>query len=253
VDRKQEDTMLSTIRRLPSPALVISAIALLVAVGGGSYAIASLNSGTVKKIATRAAKKQIRLKAPRLSVKHAGTADNATNATTSTDSSQLGGQPPSAYQSRVGGSCPSSAITSIGADGSTTCAHGAVLPLHIGSVAGGTTILADIGVLGLQDVCRHPNPSDTRIVFTNNGSSGASLNWVYAQNSSVFQVSGTSVAPNGTATFDFPSGRIEGQFIFSYFDNTTFDGQETTVSLHAVDLTTSCEVTGTAQTATFHD
>ena len=39
----------------PSPALVISAIALIVAVGGGTFAFAALNNAKVKKIAKRQA------------------------------------------------------------------------------------------------------------------------------------------------------------------------------------------------------
>ena len=74
--------MLKRIRRLPSPALVISAIALVIAVGGGGYALASLNSGKVKRIARKQADKEIRKKASGLSVAHAVTANSATNATT---------------------------------------------------------------------------------------------------------------------------------------------------------------------------
>src|SRR5690242_6092486 len=86
--------MLKRIRSLPSPALVISAIALIIAVGGGSYAIASLNSGKVKKIAKKQANKQITKRAPGLSVAHASTADSATNAD---NASQLGGLAASAF------------------------------------------------------------------------------------------------------------------------------------------------------------
>jgi hypothetical protein len=64
--------MLNRIRRMPSPALVISIIALVVAVGGGTYAIA-LNKHDTKKIVN----KQIEKKAPKLSVKHAEKADKA--------------------------------------------------------------------------------------------------------------------------------------------------------------------------------
>jgi hypothetical protein len=76
--------MLSRIRRLPSPALVISVIALIVAVGGGATALA-LNGKGAKKIANQ----QIKKKAKNLKVLHAkkaghagtaGTADTATNA-----------------------------------------------------------------------------------------------------------------------------------------------------------------------------
>jgi len=70
--------MLTKIRRLPTPALVISVIALVVAVGGGAFAIASGDKQQDKKIAKKAIKKA----APGLSVKHASTADIATAAGT---------------------------------------------------------------------------------------------------------------------------------------------------------------------------
>jgi hypothetical protein len=73
--------VLSRIRRMPSPALAISVIALIVAVGGGAFAVASSNS-SVKKLATKIANKQITQRAAGLSVLHAGTADSATTATT---------------------------------------------------------------------------------------------------------------------------------------------------------------------------
>jgi hypothetical protein len=46
-------------RRLPSPALVISVIALIVAIGGGAVAIAALNKQKVKHIAAKEADKRI--------------------------------------------------------------------------------------------------------------------------------------------------------------------------------------------------
>ena len=78
--------MLSGIRRLPSPALMISVVALLAAVGGGTFAIAS----STKKVVN----KQITKRAPGLSVLHAKSAENATNA------NSLGGAPANAYETR---------------------------------------------------------------------------------------------------------------------------------------------------------
>lgn len=76
--------MLTRIRRLPSPALVISSIALIAAIGGGSFAFANsdkqmkkVTKQTVKKIS----KKEIKKAAPGLSVDHATSADSATSAT----------------------------------------------------------------------------------------------------------------------------------------------------------------------------
>ena len=65
--------MIGRVRRVPSPALVISVIALVVAIGGGTFAIASSDSKQDKKIA----KKVVNKLAPSLSVKHATTADRA--------------------------------------------------------------------------------------------------------------------------------------------------------------------------------
>ncbi len=84
--------MLKRIRRLPSPALVISAIALVIAVGGGGYALASLNSGKVKRIARKQADKEIRKKASDLSVAHAVTANTANTANTATNATTVGGE-----------------------------------------------------------------------------------------------------------------------------------------------------------------
>lgn len=74
--------MLSRIRRLPSPALVISTIALIVAVGGGTAALALTDNQKDKKIAKKVSNKQITKRAPGLSVKHAKTAGTATTADT---------------------------------------------------------------------------------------------------------------------------------------------------------------------------
>jgi hypothetical protein len=67
--------------RLPSPALVISFIALVVAVGGGTLAVAALTKPKVKTIAKAQANKQIDRRAPGLSVSHADTADKAGDVT----------------------------------------------------------------------------------------------------------------------------------------------------------------------------
>jgi hypothetical protein len=110
--------MLRRIRRLPSPALVISAIALVFAVGGGTFALAISKSKT-KTIAKKVANKQINKKAPDLKVKHAkkaSNADHATNAdfaTNAGNANTVGGQPPTAFLG-------SGAVRADGAGTSTT-------------------------------------------------------------------------------------------------------------------------------------
>jgi hypothetical protein len=91
--------VLTRVRRLPSPSLVISVIALVIAIAGGDYAIASLTGGKVKKIAKQQADKEIGKLGPRLSVSHATAADSATNAT------NLGGVPAASYARKP--TCPS--------------------------------------------------------------------------------------------------------------------------------------------------
>jgi hypothetical protein len=86
------------IRRLPSPALVIAAIALVLSIGGGTFAIAALtqhDKKVVKKIAKKVANKQITKRAPSLSVNHANSANTANSAD---NASQLGGVGANGYQ-----------------------------------------------------------------------------------------------------------------------------------------------------------
>jgi hypothetical protein len=66
----------SRIKELPSPALVISAIALTLAVGGGTFAIASSDNSQDVRIVKRV----LSARAPGLTVAHAKSADSATTA-----------------------------------------------------------------------------------------------------------------------------------------------------------------------------
>jgi hypothetical protein len=77
--------------RRPSPALVISVVALVFAVGGGSFALAITDKKSDKKIAKKVANKQITRRAPSLSVSHANTAAHATTADSATSA------PPAAF------------------------------------------------------------------------------------------------------------------------------------------------------------
>jgi hypothetical protein len=74
--------MLRRFRRLPSPAFVIASIALILAVGGGSFALAISDKKSDKRIAKHVAIKQINRLAHTLQVKHARIARRAKSADT---------------------------------------------------------------------------------------------------------------------------------------------------------------------------
>jgi len=211
--------------RIPSPSLVISVVAMVLAAGAGSFAIAALSGKDVKRIATKAAKLQVKKSA---------------QAPLKANCRDLG----------IGG-LPSG-ISAIAKDGSVTCTRGSVTALNLGAPAGGST-QTQVGDLGITDICRNPSATITKMEFTNVGANGGSLNWGYIDAGNTAHASGTSLPGSALQDIDFASGRIEGQFIFSTFDNATSEGQKTTVSLHAVDLGSSCDVAGTVQTARFHD
>jgi hypothetical protein len=72
--------ILSKVRARATYANVTATLALFVALGGGSFAVAALSGSeknVVKKIAKRQANKRITARAPGLTVKHAGSADVA--------------------------------------------------------------------------------------------------------------------------------------------------------------------------------
>lgn len=83
--------MLSRFRRLPSPALVIASIALVLAVGGGSFALAISDRKSDKKIAKRVANRQIHRLAHTLQVKHARIARRAKFAGEATNAGTVNG------------------------------------------------------------------------------------------------------------------------------------------------------------------
>ena len=76
--------------RRPSPALLISMIALVLALGGTAIAAFEPTKSNVKKIAKKQANKAIKKKASSLSVAKAENATNATNATNAANAANAG-------------------------------------------------------------------------------------------------------------------------------------------------------------------
>jgi hypothetical protein len=138
--------VLSRFRRLPSPALVIASIALILAVGGGSFALAISDKKSDKKIAKRVANKQIHRLAHTLQVKHARVARRAKFAGEATDAGTVNGVAVKPFFAKVQPNQPGAVLADTGiATLRGTCdggSHGILLtkdsgapPLVMGSTA----------------------------------------------------------------------------------------------------------------------
>jgi hypothetical protein len=79
----------------------------------------------------------------------------------------------------------------------------------------------------------------TSLTLIGSDTTGSTLNWFYSDGSAVF-ANGVALEAGDFGQFGFDSKRIEGQFIYADPNG------KITVNVHAVDLTGSCEVHGTA-------
>jgi hypothetical protein len=167
-----------------------------------------------------------------------------------TNSDQLGGRAATGYQRRVAGDCSGGgAIQSIRGDGGVSCADQAVFPISadLTSESGNNSAVVSFSpsVLTLFAVCES---GGANVAFTNNGTGGATLNWIFSQGgaTSTVNASGTSVdgafGLNPRVIFAF-GNRVEGQWIFANAAGIT------TVNLHGFIAPGSpafCEFKGTA-------
>ena len=166
------------------------------------------------------------------------------------NSDQLGGRAAGGYQRRVNGTCSGGAIQSIHGDGGVSCSDQAVFPISADLDSTGNRFKSASffpSNLGLLLRC---DSSSAAADFINNGSGGATLNWLFSQGGtqSTVNASGTSVPGNNGANVIgfFFANRVEGQWIFA-------DAQGvTTVNLHGFIAPGSpafCEFKGTAEFA----
>jgi hypothetical protein len=157
---------------LPSPAGVISVVALFVALGGTGYAATKIVSPHARAAlaashARRIADHEIARKAPALSVARANLANIANRATianvanaanvanNANNANNLGGQPPSAY-------LPSSSVTTLGG---------------VKKVVAGTIgqVIAQRGPFTLMADCRRSGPTTTVDLRATSSEGGSSL------------------------------------------------------------------------------
>ena len=253
--------------KAPSPAFVISLMALFVALGGTAYAATSLPANSVgakqlkknavtspkiKNGAVTAAKINVagltvpsaehatsaesaKSAASATAATHAGTADHATT------SDQLGGVPASAYQRRVAGTC-STALTAVDPSGSVACAPRTVVPLDLLLAEGtGSADGVQVGGLGIIMNCESQfNNKNVEFFNFNATQAESTINWLYFDGA--LNADGMAAGYNNGKAVNFAGKRIEGQFIFSVHNQ-----EEVTVNLHAIDLGSTCELTGTAE------
>jgi hypothetical protein len=220
---------------------VVGYVALFLALGGSAYAVATApkNSVVSRSIKNGQVKKSD-LGNGAVTTKKFATSAVAPNAVFAREADQLGGLDASAYQHRVTGTCPSpQAIAAIDAAGAVTCAS-PVSAISSTPTAGTNDFLTVGHGLQLAVICH--DGGQVKVAFQNVGSSGATLNWLYGNGTTVY-ANGAVVPAGGEQDFSFVGARLEGQFIFS-------EGADvTTVNLHAYDGTSFCEVRGTAEYA----
>lgn len=216
----------------------LALLALFVALGGTASAATSFPANI---IGTQQLKNNavIGTKVKNDSLKGADIVESTLDTVPSaTNAAQLGGSPASAYQRALEGSCSASgAIHAIGSGGSVTC----VQPVQAISAvpAAGANVFTDLGHgVRVATICH--DGGAVIVAIQNVGSDGATLNWLYSDGTTV-RATGVALASNTHSEFPFLGTRIEGQFIFAN------GAGNTTISLHAFDGTTFCEVRGTAQ------
>jgi hypothetical protein len=201
--------MLERIRRLPSPALVISAIALIIAIGGGTYAIAALNSAKVKKIARKQADKEIKKKASGLSVAHAVSADSATNAThattadSATDAGTVGGETVKKFFMKGPANTPETEILHL--DG-----------LSISAGCDGTA-------KPIVDASSDTTTSQLKVHGTGSGGVAFSSGWSTGSSGTAIGLTGGGLG-SGTGTYSTAGGQVVS-FSYSWDDPPTYGGQ----------------------------
>ena len=240
----------------PSPAMVVACISLLVALGGTTYAA---TGGKFILGQSNTASSKSTLSAPiadkALTVNNSSTKPGATALglnvasghppfkvnsdarVAGLNADQVDGQDSAAFQRRVSASCSDHrAISAVASNGSVTC-EGAVIPLDLSSPNNAHREVR-VGDLRISTTCAEVT-GFKRVFFTNQGSVGATLNWLYGDGTTVF-ANGVAMGASSGPQFSFAGKRLEGQFIFSS------PTQKTTVDLHGFDAGSSgCEVHGT--------
>jgi hypothetical protein len=245
--------MFARFRQHLTYANVVSSLCLFVLLGGGAYAATSLRRNSVGSAQLRNGSvtnpKLARNAVTGAKVKDGSLTGADVAASTlgkvprAVDSDRLGGSAASAFQRTISAQCPGSAISKIDADGFGECSSRIPVTAVLSTTpsAGGATEQGVGNGVEVDVLCHYPGfGGGTKLRIDNEDPAGATINWMYSDGTNV-SASGSSIAGNGNnQSFDFAGKRIEGQFILAR------GGAVSTLILHAVDLGSGCELTGTA-------
>jgi hypothetical protein len=159
----------------------------------------------------------------------------------------LDGVDSAALEQRVAGGCTNgTAVARIDAEGTVACTTTAVFAIHDDIVANRshTTVFAPAG-LSLSTECHvGAGAQPAGFTFHAGDDSGGTLNWMFSRGgaTSLVDANGAALGAGGelpVVTSGTP--RIEGQFIWAEAHDVI------TLTLHFLDLSGRCELTGTAE------
>jgi hypothetical protein len=245
--------MFAYFRQRLTYANVVSSLCLFILLGGGAYAATSLRRNSVGSAQLRNGSVS-NPKLARNAVTGAKVKDGSlsgADVTASTlgkvpragNSDRLDGSGASAFQKTISTQCPNGAISTINGAGSGTCSPRIPETAVISTTtsAGGADERGVGNGVEVDVLCHYPGSGGgTKLRIANEDPAAATINWMFSDGTNV-SASGTSIAGGGNSQdFDFAGKRIEGQFILARGTAVS------TLNLHAVDLNSACELTGTA-------
>ena len=270
--------MLKKLKSNASPAMVVAVIALIVALGGSAIAATGALSGRQKKESGRIAGKLFNKRIGGASVARAKTAetaghadaaseatkagtatsaitaqraDEATKAKTATnadlaakatDAEKLGGISAGEYQHVLREQCAApESISTIDQQGNVTCNTTVVKPVQ--HTFGPAQSLAFNLGNGLQLLVTCHDGGNTELHFQNLLTGAAHLSWFYGTGTNASSAGSETIGQSAEKAITYSAGKVEGQFIWSIGEGVD------TLTLHAIDNTTSCEVAGTVISA----
>ncbi len=253
---------------------VMATLAVFLMIGGGTALAAGAFTGKQKKQVGKIATKVYNARIGNASVNHANSADTATKAGTATkateavkansaatadkattatsattaskasDAERFGGRVPAEYQRKLKAGClPPSAIAGISNEGDVTCAF-PVTAISANPAAGVNAPIELGSGLRLLAVCH--DGGTVELAFQNvGGATAGQIGWVSGTGGGAASVGQESLAAgSGEKDFLYPATSLEARIVYA------ISNVVTTINVNARDLTSSCEVRGTVESAT---